>query len=105
MSQSNPSNAQLFIYEGPATIGGVAFDEVSLHEERQPFDLGYLRSWEGTAVVPVTAAPPLFGMPNTPTLEVELPDGRKGRACASARCDGGRWTLEITGAGPAPGYA
>ncbi len=93
----------MFIYQGPATIGGVAFAQVSLREERHPFEESYLRSWEGTAAVPVTAAPPLFGMPDTPTLEVELPDGRKGRAHASARCDSGRWTLEITGDGPAPG--
>lgn len=93
----------MFHYEGPATIGGFVFDEVSLHEERHPFDEHYLRSWEGTAVVPIMTKPPLFGMPNTPTLEVELPDGRKGRAYASARCDNGRWTLDITGEGPAPG--
>lgn len=93
----------MFFYEGPATIGGVAFSQVSLREERQPFDLVYLASWQGTAVVPASAAPPLFGMPNTPTLEVQLPDGRAGRVCASARCDKGRWTLEITGEGPAPG--
>jgi hypothetical protein len=94
----------VFTYEGPAIIGGVQFPHVSLHEERHPFDgFEYQRSWEGTARVPATAPPPLFGMPNTPTLEVELPDGRKGKICASARCDNGRWTLEIMGEGPAPG--
>lgn len=94
----------LFFYQGPATIGGVAFTEVSLREERHPFEDSYLQTWEGTAVVPATAMPPLFGMPNTPTLEVQLPDGRMGRAFASAQHDAGRWTLEITGEGPAPGF-
>jgi hypothetical protein len=96
----------VFAYEGPAVIGDVAFPEVSLREQRDPvFGIpdGLLRSWNGTATIPPSAQPPLFGMPNTPTLEVVLPDGRTGRACASARCDNGRWTLEITGEGPAPG--
>lgn len=97
----------MFTYEGPATIGGVAFTEVSLHEQRQRMvDLveGYTRSWEGTATIPLSAwPPPLFGMPNTQTLELVLPDGRSGRICASARCDNGHWTLEIMGEGPAPG--
>lgn len=96
-------NDGLFFYEGPATIGGVAYTDVSLHEQRHPFDDSYVRSWEGTAVIPRPAEPPLFGMPNTPTLEVELPDGRRGTACASARWDEGRWTLDIIGEGPAPG--
>lgn len=106
MNQDLPRNQGLFVYDGPATIGGVAFPEVSLREERQPlyFD-GYLRSWKGLAAIPVTLPPPLFGMPNTPTLEVELPDGRKGSVCASARCDDGRWTLEIMGEGTPPGYS
>lgn len=97
-------SSALFFYEGPATIGGVAFDHVSLHEERHPFDgFDYQRSWEGVARIPAGAAPPLFGMPNKPSLEVELPDGRKGKVNATARRDDGRWSLEVTGEGPAPG--
>lgn len=103
MSENIPSGAGLFVYQGPATIGGVDFPEVSLHEERQPFDgFGYQRSWEGMALVLPANPPPLFGMPNTPTLDVVLPDGREGRVCASAEFRDGRWLLEITGVGPAP---
>ncbi|GHD70222.1 hypothetical protein GCM10010317_077070 [Streptomyces mirabilis] len=97
-----PMNGDLFSYQGSARIGGVAFDEVSLHERREPFR-ALLWSWEGTAAIPYTAwPPPLFGMPDTPTLKLELPDGRTGDLCASARCDDGRWILEISGEGPVP---
>jgi hypothetical protein len=95
-------NAGLFSYQGPATVGGIAFAEVSLHERCDPFRT-LLWSWEGTAALPHTAwPPPLFGMPNTPTLKLELPDGRSGDVCASVRCDEGRWILEIFGEGPVP---
>lgn len=92
-----------FSYGGPATIGGVAFTEVSLRERSDPFRT-LLWMWEGTAVIPLTAGPPpLFGMPNTPTLTLELPDGRTGEVCGSIRFDEGRWILEIMSEGPIPG--
>lgn len=95
-------NDTLLSYQGPAVIGGVAFNEVSLRERRDPFR-SLLWSWEGTAALPHAAwPPPLFGMPATPTLELELPDGRTGEVCGSVRCDGGRWILEIVGEGPVP---
>jgi hypothetical protein len=95
-------NDGLFSYQGPATIGGVAFTEVSLHERRDPFR-ALLWTWEGTDVLPHAAwPPPLFGMPDTPTLKLQLPDGRTGAVCASARCDDGRWILEIISEGPVP---
>lgn len=94
--------SDVFSYEGPATIGGVAFIEVSLRERRDPFRT-LLWTWEGTAVIPLTAGPPLrFGMPDTPTLKLKLPDGRTGEVCGAVRFDDGRWTLEIIGEGPAP---
>lgn len=92
----------LFSYQGPAAIGGVAFTEVSLHERHDPFR-SLLWSWEGTAVLPHTAwPPPLFGLPDTPTLRLVLPDGRTGAVCGSVRCDNGRWIMEILGEGPMP---
>ena len=98
----DPVSDGLFSYQGPAVIGSIAFTEVSLRERRDPFRT-LLWSWEGTAALPLEAwPPPLFGMPDTPTLKLELPDGRTGNVCASARCDEGRWTLEITGEGAMP---
>lgn len=92
-------------YQGPATIGGVAFAEVSLRERHDPFRT-LLWTWEGTAVLPLTAwPPPLFGMPDTPTLTLELPDGRTGEVCGSVRFGEGRWILEIMGVGSFPGQA
>ncbi|MFE2710602.1 hypothetical protein ACFXKI_01075 [Streptomyces mirabilis] len=97
-----PMGDSAFSYQGPATIGGVAFSEVALQERRDPFRT-LIWSWEGTAVIPYAAwSPPLFGMPDTPTLKLQLPDGRTGDVCASARFDDGRWILEITGEGPVP---
>lgn len=89
------------LYEGPAVIGGVHFKSVSLREV-QPTIPCDERTWKGTAIVPLTAAPPLFGMPNTPTLELELPDGRKGHVCAGADFDGEKWVLDLHGEGPLP---
>lgn len=47
----------LFAYQGPAVIGGVAFTEVALSERRDLFRT-LLWTWEGTAVLPLTAWPP-----------------------------------------------
>lgn len=95
-------NDGMFAYQGPATIGGIAFSEVFLQERRDSFRT-LLWAWEGTAALPLaTWPPPLFGMPNTPTLRLELPDGRAGEVCGSVRCDDGRWILEIIGEGPVP---
>lgn len=92
-----------FAYQGPATIGGVAFTEVALRERLDPFRT-LLWTWEGTAVIPLTAwPPPLFGMPDTPTLTLELPAGCTGEVCGSVRFEEGRWILEIMGEGPVPG--
>lgn len=95
-------NDDPFTYQGSATIGGIAFTDVSLRECRDPFRT-LLWTWEGTALLPPTAwPPPLFGMPDTPTLKLELSDGRTGEMCAAVRCDDGRWILEILGVGPVP---
>jgi len=96
-------SSSVFAYQGPAVIGGVDFAEVALRERRDPFRT-HLWTWEGTAVLPLAAwPPPLFGMPDAPTLTLELPDGRTGEVCGSVRFDEGRWILEIMGEGPAPG--
>lgn len=98
-----PAYLRLFSYEGPAIIGGVHFDEVSLHEDSDPFGVRPAASWRGRAVVPFTAwTPPHFGLPDTPTLTVELPDGRRGEICASVEFVEQRWTLNVLGVGPVP---
>jgi hypothetical protein len=103
MSQHVPPRIEPFAYQGPATIGGVAFEEVSLREEYHPFDFERPRSWRGSAVIPYTAwAPPHFGLPDTPTLEVELPDGRRGEVYAGADFVDNRWTLDLLGKGAVP---
>lgn len=100
---NQPPHLQLFTYEGPAAIGGLAFDDVSLHEEPDPFSQHPTPHWKGTAVVPFAAwPPPHFGLPNTPTLEIVLPDGRRSELCAGVEFIDGRWTLDLWGTGPLP---
>lgn len=85
-----------FHYSGPATIDGVQFPNVDLH--------GDTRDWEGVTSFPASSAPAGFSANiSGGPLTVELPDGRRGRALMSnVRFDGSRWTVDLTGTGPAP---
>lgn len=87
-------------YQGPASIAGVSFPSVSLREE----SVGHLRSWEGTTSFLPSAEPSGFtaDLLNTSTTIVQLPDGRQGDVFVSTSFDGQRWTLDLTGTGPAP---
>lgn len=97
------ANGQFLYYDGPATIDGTEFPVVSLREHRE----GEMRSWDGTASMPVSQAPNGFApdLSGRDAVPVELPDGRHGKALVTnTHFDGSTWRLELTGTGPAPGY-
>ncbi|MER7801238.1 hypothetical protein ABTX71_12995 [Streptomyces parvulus] len=91
-----------FRYSGTATVDGVHLPNVRLQENPPE---GEMRSWEGSASFPAADAPEGFpaNLDLGSTATVELPDGRKGQALiTNTAFDGHRWTVELTGTGPAP---
>jgi hypothetical protein len=92
-----------FRYRGPATIDGVTFPLVQLHEEAPD---GGLRSWEGSTSFAASNPPAGFSpnVGNAGAVTVELPDDRQGQLLVTdTHFDGQTWTLNFQGTGRPPG--
>ncbi|MEU6649497.1 hypothetical protein ABZ904_08620 [Streptomyces sp. NPDC046900] len=94
--------SERFSYSGSATIAGVPVPNVVLQEDAPD---GGLRSWRGLASFNVAEAPEGFPgeLDTGGPVPVELHDGRTGEVLVRGiGFNGGRWTVDLLGTGPAP---
>ncbi|MFD7615744.1 hypothetical protein [Streptomyces sp. NPDC059802] len=99
------SQGQFLRYDGPVSIGGVKYSPARLREHR---DHSGRRSWDGAAWIVASRTPKGYkpDLSGNDSVPVELPDGRHGNALVTnVSFDGAYFKLELTGTGPAPGYA